>query len=57
VTGPEHYREAERLLRVGDREAALIHATLACAAAQAITSPLGGRMRDEWLAVIWKEPK
>lgn len=74
MTGPEHYREAERLLAEFEEArrdlaknhgaftvtppvltAAQVHATLAQAAAQAITSPLGGRMRDDWLEVIWKE--
>lgn len=45
MTGPEHYREAERLLRDEYRTAesiaaAQVHATLALAATHALTQPV-----------------
>jgi len=61
MTGPEHYREAERLLAVADvydedgawatakarRAEAQVHATLALAAATALIAPQGaGRSID-----------
>jgi hypothetical protein len=57
MTGPEHYREAERLLTVGAGQrgseldaictaAAAVHATLALAAATALANYCGGRMTE-----------
>ncbi len=63
MTGPEHYAEAERLLAVcaGPQRgtdldksctaAAQVHATLAVAAATALTAPDdGGPPREDWHA-------
>lgn len=61
MTGPEHYREAERLLTVGvgqrgsdtDRicvAAAQVHATLALAAATALSDPNDGMPVPDWTA-------
>ncbi|MGW5647544.1 hypothetical protein [Saccharopolyspora sp. NPDC003762] len=62
MTGPEHYREAERLLRRGDPDyiaEAQVHATLALAAATAFTGTatngqdaIADPTGIEWWAVI-----
>jgi hypothetical protein len=54
MTGPEHYREAERLLNLITPQpdviaVAQVHAALALAAA-AVTEPVD---RDRWYEVIW----
>ena len=66
MTGPEHYREAERLMgflkdagdvdtRIGEAycAAAQVHATLALVAATALNDADGGNTRTEWDA--WNE--
>lgn len=63
MTGPEHYREAERLLAVcaglqrgseldtACTAAAQVHATLALAAATALSdAPQGGMGGNDWTA-------
>jgi hypothetical protein len=65
MTGPQHYRKAEYLLvsaraltvhheqRQVMREEAQVHATLALAAASALSiSPQGDPTRDEWLEAL-----
>lgn len=65
MTGPEHYREAERLLksaadnflRTGNAgsalEAAQVHATLALVAATALPSGgAGTASRQEWVRAV-----
>lgn len=57
ATGPEHYREAERILRDRPTQAhiAQVHATLALAAAAAMNLPHpdGGMMTVDWEA--WRD--
>lgn len=63
MTGPEHYREAERIVRHAQGQEieaaavtladAQVHATLALAAATALNDAQGGmtiRERREWVA-------
>ncbi|MEU9323261.1 hypothetical protein AB0D91_05515 [Streptomyces canus] len=74
MTGPEHYREAERLLKVATKSpsgqqrvdciaAAQVHATLAHAAAAAMSAPVEDDLagftvedRDAWYAVAGTRP-
>jgi hypothetical protein len=61
MTGPDHYREAERLARIATgnsyaaeaktqaAQVALVHATLALAAATALGLPAGNS--DAWVAM------
>lgn len=56
MTGPEHYAEAERLVKVSPEAvaAAQVHATLALAAATAhdVSRSSDSRIADEWHGVI-----
>ena len=65
MTGPEHYREAERLIRLADRIAevdgddsrtlagAQVHATLALAAATAFpVDALHAPFRADWVKAV-----
>ncbi|MFI6347280.1 hypothetical protein [Streptomyces sp. NPDC050560] len=70
MTGPEHYREAERLLTLADyhddpdrRAAAQVHATLALGAATAMAAPVDGETAglnveeyDAWRAAVEGKP-
>lgn len=64
MTGPEHFREAERLLRVGVNQrgselgaictaAAQVHATLALAAATALGRESEGRTMPSMDRAAW----
>lgn len=56
MTGPEHYREAERLLERGTAESiteADVHATLALAAATALMHDDDSTMPEDFTA--WRE--
>lgn len=54
MNGPEHYREAERLLDMGNTQTAeaQVHATLAMAAAVVEASHNPERMQYPWLTAI-----
>ncbi|MET9704892.1 hypothetical protein [Streptomyces griseus] len=57
MTGPEHYREAERLLKDEYRTAqsiadAQVHATLALAAATALPPGVNSPARGAWVAAV-----
>lgn len=57
MTGPEHYREAERLLKDEYRTAqsiadAQVHATLALAAATALTPGVNSPARGAWVSAV-----
>ncbi|MFB8101313.1 hypothetical protein ACFC3O_00500 [Streptomyces sp. NPDC056007] len=69
MTGPEHYREAERLLALADYHddparcaAAQVHATLALAAATAVNTAVNAFRDDinsddveEWAAAMYPQ--
>lgn len=60
MTGPEHYREAERLLKDEYRTAqsiadAQVHATLALAAATALPPGVNSPARTAWVPVTGGE--
>ena len=54
MTGPEHYREAERLLRTGDPTAALVHATLALVSAtvETVAARGPGDLDRSWVPIL-----
>ncbi|MEV5619462.1 MULTISPECIES: hypothetical protein [unclassified Streptomyces] len=59
MTGPEHYREAERLLALADYHddparcaAAQVHATLALAAATALPPGVNSPARGAWVSAV-----